>query len=420
MVNQSDLLRYTDASTDPAFLHTLIRIFQHRHQTLFAKVLPTEVSGLQTTAYKTATEVQGRSGLAHLHAVLWRPVSSDVSSVMERCQARQSGGLSREDFQGVVDLATSILTVTLSPGVLHAQFPALSPILSIKAVGLARKFQVHTCTEFCTSSSPEDQLCKEWFPRLPSVFALVARTPLADCKNDAAMLEKFERIHLQVQRLLRDAQARVYLHPPGTDLDALVALLGMVSVNDQPLRLEDGGYTWAGTTFPNGPQLTRLINDCRALEVDENGAVILALYHYTLMLRYYSKFIPIRTVHEVWIASYNPIVLLAWQANMELELVLHTPEKLFRYVAKGTGQRSLNAAISELGKRGEKGDEKAAQRLEEAVEAGKCEVPMTEALIRLDSKLSLTTSFPTKVTWVNTSLGDQGPGSVQRSRGCQH
>ena len=327
---------------------------------------------------------------------------------MESCQARQSGGLSREDFQGVVDLATSILTVTLSPGVLHAQFPALSPILSIEAVGLARKFQVHTCTEFCTSSNPEDQLCKEWFPRLPSVFALVARTPLADCKNDAAMLEKFERIHLQVQRLLRDAQARVYLHPPGTDLDALVALLGMVSVNDQPLRLEDGGYTWAGTTFPNGPQLTRLINDCRALEVDEDGAVILALYHYSLMLRYYSKFIPIRTVHEVWIASYNPIVLLAWQANMELELVLHTPEKLFRYVAKGTGQRSLNAAISELGKRGGKGDEKAAQRLEEAVEAGKREVPMTEALIRLDSRLSLTTSFPTKVTWVNTSLGDQG------------
>ena len=151
------------------------------------------------------------------------------------------------------------------------------------------------CTDFCASSRPEDQLCKEWFPRLPSVFALVSRTPLAGCKNDGAMLEKFERIHLQVQRLLWDAQARVYLHPPGTDLDALVALLGMVSVNDQPLRLEDGGYTWAGTTFPNGPQLTRLINDCRALEVDVNGAVILALYHYSLMLRFHSKFIPIRT-----------------------------------------------------------------------------------------------------------------------------
>ena len=180
-----------------------------------------------------------------------------------------------------------------------------------------------------------------------------------------------------------------------------------MSVNAQPLRLEDGGYTWAEATFPNGPQLTRLINDCRALEVDENRAVILALYHYSLMLRYYSKFIPIRTVHEVWVASYNPIVLLAWQANMELELVLHTPEKLFRYVAKGTQQRSLNAAISELGRRGGEGDEKAAERLEEALEAGKREVPMTEALIRLDFNLSLTTSFPTKVTWVNTSLGVQ-------------
>ena len=154
--------------------------------------------------------------------------------------ARESGGLSREDFKGVVELATSPFHLG--------------------------------CTDFCASSSPEDQLCKEWFPRLPSVFALVSRTPLAGCKNDGAMLEKFERIHLQVQRLLWDAQARVYLHPPGTDLDALVALLGLVSVNDQPLRLEDGGYTWAGTTFRNGPKLTRLINGCRALEVDENGS----------------------------------------------------------------------------------------------------------------------------------------------------
>ena len=179
-------------------------------------------------------------------------------------------------------------------------------------------------------------------------------------------------------------------------------------MNDQPVRLEDGGYTWAGTTFPIEPQLTRLINDCRTLEVGESGAVILALYHYSLMLRFHSKFIPIRTVHEVWVASYNPVVLLAWQANMELELVLHTPVKLFRYVAKGSRQQSLKAAISELGRRNGKGDERAAERLEEAIEAGKREVPMAEALIRLDSTLSLSTSFPTKVAWVNTALGEGG------------
>ena len=360
------------------------------------------------TANKTVTEVQGWSGLAHLHAVLWRPISSDVSSVMERCQAGESGGLSRQDFQGVVELATSILTVTLSPGVLHAQFPALSVQQATEAVRLASKFQLHACSAFCTSSFPEDQLCKEWFPRLPSVFALVARTPLAGCKNDEAMLNKFERIHLQVQRLLRNAQRGVYIHPSGTDLHALVVLLGEVSVNDQPVLLEDGGYTWAGTTFPIGPQLTRLINDCRTLEVGEAGAVILALYHYSLMLRRHSKFIPIRTVHEVWVASYNPVVLLAWQANMELELVLHTPKSLLKYVAKGSRQHSLNAAISELGQRKGKGDERAALRLEEALEAGKREVPMTEALIRLDTRLSLSSSFPTRVTWVNTSLGAQG------------
>ena len=58
--------------------------------------------------------------------------------------ARESGGLSREDFKGVVELATSPFHLG--------------------------------CTDFCASSSPEDQLCKEWFPRLPSVFALVSRT----------------------------------------------------------------------------------------------------------------------------------------------------------------------------------------------------------------------------------------------------
>ena len=93
---------------------------------------------------------------------------------------------------------------------------------------------------------------------------------------------------------------------------------------------------------------------------------------------------------------------------MELELVLHTPEKLFKYVAKGSRQQSLKAAITDVGRRKGKGNEKAVQRLEDAIEAGKREVPLAEALIRLDSTLSLSTSFPTKVKWVNTALGEHG------------
>ena len=90
---------------------------------------------------------------------------------------------------------------------------------------------------------------------------------------------------------------------------------------------------------------------------------------------------------------------------MELELVLHTPEKLYKYVTKGSKQQSLNSAISELGRSGGKGAEEAQRRLESALEAGKREVSLTEAVIRLDYRLNFGTSFPTKVTWVNTALG---------------
>ena len=110
----------------------------------------------------------------------------------------------------------------------------------------------------------------------------------------------------------------------------------------------------------------------------------------------------------MWTAGYNPWVLLAIEANMELDLVTHTLAALEGYLAKGSGKGSLKAAIAELEGRGGLRERQAASRLRREVKAGRREVSLTEAFFRLDSRLHLTEQSPSSVEWVPVGLGEAG------------
>ena len=50
------LCRYTAAAADPAFLHTICRVYQHRTDTLLTHLLSSPDTGMGCTAYRKVGE----------------------------------------------------------------------------------------------------------------------------------------------------------------------------------------------------------------------------------------------------------------------------------------------------------------------------------------------------------------------------
>ena len=53
------LCRYTAAAADPAFLHTICRVYQHRTDTLLTHLLSSPDTGMGYTAYRKVGEAKG-------------------------------------------------------------------------------------------------------------------------------------------------------------------------------------------------------------------------------------------------------------------------------------------------------------------------------------------------------------------------
>ena len=125
-----------------------------------------------------------------------------------------------------------------------------------------------------------------------------------------------------------------------------------------------------------------------------------------MLVRQYSRSLPRRRVSEAMLANTSPWILLALQANHEVDIVVATPHKLFKYMCKGTQQRSLSRAAAELRRRA--GGGAAARRVESAIRAGHREVTATEAMFRLDPRLALTACSLGKVVRVAAYIGPRG------------
>ena len=126
----------------------------------------------------------------------------------------------------------------------------------------------------------------------------------------------------------------------------------------------------------------------------------------SLLVRQYSRYLPRRRVSEAMVANTSPWILLALQANHEVDIVVATPDKLLKYICKGSKQRSLSRAAAELRRRA--GGGAAARRVESAIKAGHREVTATEAMFRLDPRLALTACSLGKVVRVAAFIGPGG------------
>ena len=328
-----------------------------------------------------------------------------ITSLLERLQAGNCAGLTREALAPLLEVAVAAITVTSSPARLSQQFPLLTEEQAQRAATMASLLQWHKCTTSCTSDFPDGQLCALYFPQLPTCFDIIAVRPNLGTREAEEALCRVERLHQRVQHLLREDPPQVGQVVEGDPVAELLSLLRRVGA---PQPRPHGGWSWGGNIFLPCPSLNQLLLECEALVNNEADTVLLALWHCSLFVRRHAKFIPRRRVCEVFLAKFNPWAMLAMKSNMEIELVSHTPEALERYVTKGSLQQSLHVAIEELEQRGSREDLRTAARLSENVRAGQHEVSMAEAFYLLDPRLQVTALSPTKVIFVSFNVRGDG------------
>ena len=352
------------------------------------------------TSFSQVIEHQTHTGRGHHHGVGWaRNLSPSAVQLFHRLQKEDAHQLGRGDLEPVVAIGRASITVSTLPEDIVQQFPKLSLLQATEAGRLALAHQWHHCTKSCESSVFPGQQCNKFFPQLPSLFPLVATTPLLT-KEGQQRLEAIYEIHTRMQNLLRNRNVT----PEEDRVATLLNLLKRLANPPEQLPNEEG-FTWHGVVFPNNPQLQRFLFDCQPYGRTPGDVLLLSLYHMSLLTRRHAKYIPVRSVADVCIAKYNPIVLLATHANMEVDLILHTPAVWFSYMTKtGASQSSLKSSQSQLVSRG---DNINGLRVSEMIEAKKREVTLGEAFCLLDPQLSLASSNVT-AKYVNTKFYPAG------------
>ena len=330
-------------------------------------------------------EHQAHTGRPHHHGVGWaRNLPPATSTLFERLQKGNAYQLQPEELQPVIDVAKAAITVSTVEEDILLQFPKLRRSLAKEVARLAILHQQHRCSNLCQSSLFPGQECNKFFPMLPSLFCLVARTPLLD-KTGSKRLEDIYAIHVRLQKLLRELS----IGPHHSSIAILLSLLK--KLGEPPSSVANGGgLTWCGVTFPDGPVMEYVHQQCQEFGESPQDLALLKVYHMSLLTRRHAKYMPKRSVSEVYTAKYNPIILLATKSNIEVDVITHTPHVWFSYITKSAdSQTSLKTSQEELVSRGE--DDTAAH-IAKMVDAQKREVTLGEAFFLLDPHLSLASS----------------------------
>ena len=387
--------RFEATPLSPAQLFTMCRDHQQTQDTIILQ----QLSKMDVIHYERVTEVSSQSSLPHSHWLCWGAVG--LSALLARLQKGDTS-LVREDLDPVVDLARTTITVSLRAADLLQQFTHLTQQESQNAVTLARAYQVHQCTPHCTSSYPPGQKCSQFFPKLPSLFHLQSRRP--DLASDAKKrgFTGLWGLHERIQQLLRQLP-----HPGALGQDPVQSLLALLrQLDSHPVFLESGDYEWAGLKIRQSRELERLLDEVLALEPATVGdQVLLALYHQTLLYRRHAKLLPACRVSEVWVVQYNPELLLATQANMEINLVTHTVPTLLDYMSKGATSQAIPSTVEQLNSWGGARNHSMAEQLRLAWEEEWREVSLTEAFYVIYSELHLS-AMDSVVSWIGLEPPD--------------
>ena len=149
------LFRYESQPWSPSILYTLCRQYQESQDKLYRDVVMCNYSGLGVSFYSTVKEVS-KSGSPHSHGLGWRREANtgpgSLSLLLGRLQRGESG-LTWEERRQVVEVAKGAITVTTSVATLNQQFPLLTLQEAEGIVRLARRVQIHRCTNHCSSST---------------------------------------------------------------------------------------------------------------------------------------------------------------------------------------------------------------------------------------------------------------------------
>ena len=332
-----------------------------------------------------------------------------TTQLISKLQQENAFALTSSQLAPVVAVGRSALTVSTTADDILSQFPQLSPVQSDTVARMSLSLQQHSCSDRCTNHGIPGQVCKGFFPQLPSLFSLVARTPLLDDPGKER-LSTIDGIHTRLQELLRT-------HTMARQEDNIATLLSLLrQLGEQPVALPDqSGYSWQSLNFASSPDLQAVLLKCEEFSDKQDDIALLGLYHLSLMTRRHAKYYPARRVSEVYTVKYNPLVLLATEANCEVDLLLHTPHTWFDYMTKtAVNQGMLKNSQKEVF---ERGDVDISATLECLVENKKREVTLGEAFFLLDPQLKLS-STNVDVKWVSTGyypMGEDAPGVLKRA-----
>ena len=153
-----------------------------------------------------------------------RDLSSTTTDLLNRLQNEDAHQLEYWELDPVVSLGKAAVTVATVDSDLSLQFPKLTPSMAKEATRLAVLHQRHHCSSLCKVSLFPGQECNKFFPRLPSLLCLVARTPLLN-KEGQSMMANIYAIHVRLQRYLRGLS----ISPEHNQVASLLSLLKKVA-----------------------------------------------------------------------------------------------------------------------------------------------------------------------------------------------
>ena len=347
--------------------------------------------------------------MPHHHGVGWaRRLDPRLSSLLEGLQKGKANGLTREELHPIVELGEKNATVSMCPTMLKTQFPSLSMEQAEEVSRLALELQVHSCSQSCQRRIPfEGQMCSMFFPKMPTLIALVATTPLLKSEQDKLRLETITLFHEKVQKQIRTEAMDpngLLSGEAGSPITLLCSLVRKVTA--PPVPDGNGNFFFAGILVPRGPETIGLQRDLLKLGVHIGEDMdLMVSYHYSLLTRKHNKYLPVRTLREAFVVSFNPFILLTSKANGECELITHTPSSVFRYINKGTQSSILSTNAKELRNRSNsKREEDMAKSLEQCVERGMRVVTLGEAYRLLDPRMSICSSNGSSVVFISCSV----------------
>ena len=278
-------------------------------------------------------EFEDVSGWAHLHGVAWRK-TDETEAIFAKLHDTK-GEVSEEEKSMIAMLAEEVVCTSLSADRIADRFPDMMGTRAETVAKLVRVHQIHRCTLKCHKS--EVVGCWYYFPRLPSGLTLVASPPLSSMDDNVSkyLVSQCSIVQMEVRNVLKEVTTEG-LH----QTISLTALLHRVL---GPVVETRDGFLWRGNIFPLIPDgVCHSVNWWRLKLVEaydyptREVLTVLAIYYTALATAITGehKLVSIRHVSDIWVADFNPYCLEAMQSNMEVVLIMATPDRVLQYVTK--------------------------------------------------------------------------------------